>query len=268
MGGVRLLVPAMPTCRAIFRFYEELNDFLPPERRKRDIELPFEPPVPVRHLIENLGVPHTEVEVILVNGLSVGLEHPVKDGDRVSVYPVFEALDITPLLRIRPKPLRNPRFLADAHLGKLAHLLRMLGLDTLFFNDAGDRYLATLSADQGRVLLTRDKALLMRRNITHGCYIRSGVPREQLLQVVHRLDLRQMIRPFSRCMECNGLLHSIPKRHVESGLPIGVALHYNEFWRCAGCGRVYWKGHHYRAMQQWIGHLNNEMIVRRQSDNH
>ena len=256
----------MSRARALFRFYEELNDFLPQEQRKRDFEQRFEAPVPVRHLIETLGVPHTEVEVILLNGVSVGLEHPLQDGDRVSVYPVFEALDVSPLLRLRQKPLRDPRFLADAHLGKLAHLLRMLGFDTLFYNDAGDARLACLSADQGRVLLTRDRALLMRRQITHGCYIRSEHPREQLLQVMKRLHLEKMFRPFSRCMECNGLLESVALSEVLESLPAGVASQHSAFWRCTGCAHVYWKGHHYQAMQAWIGKLQNEMTAERQGE--
>jgi uncharacterized protein with PIN domain len=244
---------------ALFRFYEELNDFLPPQRRKRDIELAFEPPVPVRHLIENLGVPHTEVELILINGRSVGLEEPLRDGDRVSVYPLFEALDVTPLLRIRPHPLRDPRFIADAHLGKLAHYLRLLGFDTLFSNDAGDARLAALAALDGRVLLTRDRALLMHRRVHHGCYIRSIDPREQLLQVLRRLDLAGSIRPFTRCMECNGRLFRVEKQCIEADLPIGVARHYHRFWRCSDCARLYWQGHHYRAMRDWIGGLVAEL---------
>jgi uncharacterized protein with PIN domain len=245
--------------RALFRFYEELNDFLPVAQHKRDIEQVFAPPVPVRHLIETLGVPHTEVEVILLNGLSVGLDHRLQDGDRVSVYPMFESLNVTPLLRIRPAPLRNPRFLADAHLGKLAHYLRMLGFDTLFFNDAGDSQLAALSTTANRVLLTRDRALLMHKQITHGCYIHSIDARDQLLQVIRRLDLVDSVRPFSRCMECNGMLQGAEKCQVKSKLPKGVASHYNAFWRCTGCGRIYWKGNHYRAMRDWISALKNEL---------
>jgi uncharacterized protein with PIN domain len=247
----------MPT--ALFRFYEELNDFLPAQRRKRDIEQCFEPPVPVRHLIENLGVPHTEVELILINGRSVGLDEPLREGDRVSVYPMFESLDITPLLRLRQRPLREPRFLADAHLGKLAHYLRLVGFDTLFFNDAGDARLAALVARDNRVLLSRDRALLMYRNVQHGCYIRSVEPRKQLLQVLRRLDLARSLRPFTRCMECNGLLQRVAKTQIESDLPIGVARHYNAFWRCVGCGRFYWQGHHYRAMRDWIDGLAKEL---------
>jgi uncharacterized protein with PIN domain len=215
--------------------------------------------VPVRHLIETLGVPHTEVEVILVNGRSVGLEEPVQDGDRVSVYPMFESLDVTPLLQIRQQPLRKPRFIADAHLGKLAHYLRLLGFDTLFFNDAGDARLATLAATDDRVLLTRDKALLMHRAVQRGCYIRFLDPRDQLLQVLRRLDLTRSVRPFTRCMECNGLLQGMEKHQIENDLPIGVARHYNAFWRCADCGRIYWQGHHYRAMCGWVDALLNEL---------
>ena len=172
---------------------------------------------------------------------------------------MFEALDVTPLLRIRQAPLRNPRFIADAHLGKLAHYLRLLGFDTLFFNDAGDARLATLSAADGRVLLTRDKALLMHRKVHHGCYIRSLDPRDQLLQVLTRLDLESSIRPFTRCMECNGLLHEVAKAEIENDLPIGVARHYNAFWRCSDCARIYWQGHHYRAMHAWIDGLTKQL---------
>lgn len=244
--------------RALLRFYEELNDFLPPDKRKRDIELGFESPAPVRHLIETLGVPHPEVELILINGHSVGLDRSVQDGDRISVYPMFESLDVRPLLRVRPAPLRNPRFVADAHLGKLARLLRMLGFDTLFFNDAGDQRMAELSARDGRVLLTRDKALLMRRVITHGCYIRSLQPKAQLQQVLKRLDLFRLMRPFSRCMECNQPLAVTQKAVLTTRLPKGVLDHYNDFWQCTGCGQIYWKGHHYRAMRAWIATMQEQ----------
>lgn len=124
------------------RFYEELNDFLPIACRKQPFEQCLKPSQTIKHLIENLGVPHTEVEIILANGCSVGFDYQPVDGDRISVYPMFEGLDVTPLLKLRPAPLRDPRFLADAHLGKLARYLRLCGFDCLFSNDAGDRRLA------------------------------------------------------------------------------------------------------------------------------
>jgi uncharacterized protein with PIN domain len=237
---------------AIFRFYEELNDFLPASRRKRDQEIGFSPPCPVRHLIETFGVPHTEVELILINGRSVTLDERVRDGDRVSVYPVFESLDVSPLLRLRERPLRDPRFVADAHLGRLAGYLRLLGFDTLFANDPGDRVLAATSADQGRILLTRDRLLLMRKEITHGCYVRGDRPLEQLDYVMRRCDLYRLVRPFTRCMKCNGLLRAVSKSDVADRLPPGTRESYSEFWKCAGCGQLYWRGSHYKRLERLV----------------
>ena len=234
------------------RFYEELNDFLPGERRKREFNHPLQPTESVKHLIESLGVPHTEVEIILVNGHSVAFDYLPADGDRISVYPVFERLDVTPLLRLRPGPLREPRFVADAHLGKLARHLRLLGFDTLFFNDAGDDRLAELSISQRRVLLTRDRALLMRRQLTHGCFIHALEPEQQLAELMQRLDLFRITAPFTRCMECNGRLHALEPKQVVPLVPKRVAELYTEFWRCSDCARIYWKGSHYRELSAFV----------------
>lgn len=237
---------------ATLRFYEELNDFLPPSQRKRDIQLEFLPPVPLRHLIETLGVPHTEVELALLNGDSVKLEAPVSDGDRLAIYPQFESLDVTPLLRIRSHPLRTPRFLADAHLGRLAGYLRMLGFDCRYWEQGNDRELASLAVRERRILLTRDRALLMHRVITHGCYIRDRVPRRQLEYLLRRLDLCRLIRPFTRCIRCNGVLQPVDEAQVRDQLPAGVRQRCHEFRQCDWCGRVYWKGTHYRRMLEMI----------------
>src|SRR5262249_31383318 len=154
--------------RACFRFYAELNDFLPPGRRGVTFTYSFEGSPSIKDLIEALGVPHTEVDLILVNGESVDFAYRVREGDRISVYPVFESLDITPLLRVRPRPLRETRFVLDTHLGRLAAYLRLLGFDTLYRNDAGDDELARISSGEGRILLTRDRGLLKRSQVTHG----------------------------------------------------------------------------------------------------
>jgi uncharacterized protein with PIN domain len=241
------------------RFYEELNDFLPPERRKRDLVLSFQPPCPVRHLVELCGVPHTEVELVLRNGRSVDLDQRVADRDRLSVYPMFESLDVTPLVRLREAPLRNPRFLADAHLGRLARYLRLLGFDTQFQNDLGDAALASRAAAEGLILLTRDRGLLMRREVTHGCFIRTGRPLEQLEQVMRRCDLYPRVRPFSRCMECNGLVHPVDKAEVSDKLPPATRRHYRTFWLCARCGRVYWKGSHYARLEALVHRVAEDL---------
>ena len=247
---------------ATLRFYEELNDFLPRDRRQRDIRLEFRPPAPVRHLIETLGVPHTEVELVLRNGESVSLEAPVNDGDRLAVYPLFETLDVSSLLRIRDRPLRDPRFLADAHLGRLAGYLRMLGFDCRVAGPGDDRALAESAAREQRILLTRDRALLMRRRVSHGCYVRERQPRRQLEALVRRLDLCGLIRPFSRCIRCNGVLRPVALAQVRDRVPEGVARRCRDFLQCDRCGRVYWKGTHYRRMQEMIHALCDGAVSR------
>ncbi len=220
---------------ARFRFYEELDDFLAPERRRHDFDARCARGATVKNAIESFGVPHTEVELILVNGRSVDFPYRMRDGDRVSVYPMFEALDIQPLLRVRPQPLRNPRFIADSHLGGLARLLRMAGFDTLHDQRASDDAIRRRASDDHRIILTRDRALLMRRTVTHGCHLHAREPRSQLREVVERLDLRARLRPFTLCLECNVPLESVQKSDVLDRLPPAVAQLRERFMRCARC---------------------------------
>lgn len=243
----------MPT--ATFRFYEELNDFLTPSRRKVSFAAPLAESATVKQAIEALGVPHTEVELILVDGQSVDFGHPLAGGERVAVYPKFEAIDVSPLLRVRPRPLRETRFVADAHLGGLARLLRLGGFDTLFENDYADAVIAQLSSAEGRVVLTRDRDLLKRRQITHGCYVRTLKPASQFREVVTRLDLAGSMHPFSRCLICNGRLQNAEKSGIADRLPPSVEARHNRFTRCEDCGRVYWPGSHWRRMQALIDEL-------------
>ncbi len=237
---------------ATFRFYEELNDFLPAERRKREFSAPCARAATVKHMIEALGVPHTEVELILVNGESVGFDRLLADGDRVAVYPKFEAFDVTPLLRLRERPLRVPRFVADAHLGGLAHLLRMAGFDTLYRNDFGDREIVELALAEGRIVLTRDRELLKLRELTHGCYVHALKPAQQFREILARLDLFGSLRPFTLCLECNRPLRAIDKALVADRLPPGVRERYERFTTCEACGRLYWEGSHWQRMRALV----------------
>jgi uncharacterized protein with PIN domain len=234
------------------RFYEELNDFLPLERRKVAFHHQFTLPGSIKDMIEALGIPHTEVDLILVNGRSVDFNYTVQDGDRVSVYPVFESLDITPVTRLRPVPLRTIRFVLDTHLGRLAAYLRLFGFDTLYRNDYDDRTLADISADQRRILLTRDRQLLMRKQITHGYYVRATQPQKQLLEVLNRFDLRKTRQPFTRCMHCNGEINPVAKEEIAPRLLPRTRAGYNQFRQCAQCRKIYWKGSHYRRLQQLV----------------
>lgn len=205
----------------------------------------------VKDLIERMGVPHTEVDLILVNGQSVGLAHPVETGDRVSVFPVFESLDISPIQHVRPAPLRRTAFVLDVHLGRLARYLRMLGFDCLYDHDLDDAELARLSS-KGRILLTRDRGLLKRRTVTHGYLVRDRYPLCQAAEVVRRFDLSDQIQPFTRCLACNEFLKAIPPEEVPASVPARVRSHHRGFARCTGCGSVFWRGSHYRAMVAMI----------------
>jgi len=239
------------------RFYQELNDFLPPERRQQDFHHPWQAGS-VKDLVEALGVPHTEIDLILADGRSVDFDYPVHPGDRISIYPVFESMDITPVTRLRPRPLRCTRLVLDCHLGRLAAYLRMLGFDTLYRNDYDDATLAETSAREQRVLLTCDRKLLMRKQVTRGYFVRSRRPREQLREVIRRLDLADAFQPFSRCMVCNQLLEPVKKSQVLDRLPPHVRTHQDRFWRCRGCGKIYWKGTHYQRMLGWIEKLTGK----------
>ncbi len=240
---------------ATFRFYEELNDFLAPERRRQEFSVPCAQAATIKHMIEALGVPHTEVELILVNGVSVGFDRRLDDSDRVAVYPKFESLDVTPLLRVREQPLRTTRFIADAHLGGLARLLRMAGFDTLYDNRYRDREIAELAGREGRIVLTRDRELLKLRCITHGCYLHAQMPSEQFTELVERLDLARSARPLSLCLECNAPLQAVDKTTVLERLPPSVRAAHESFSTCAVCGRIYWEGSHWRRMRERVAEL-------------
>jgi uncharacterized protein with PIN domain len=233
---------------ATFRFYEELNDFLAPQRRRREFTVPCARAATTKHMIEALGVPHTEVELILLNGESVGFGAILREGDRVAVYPKFEAFDITPLLRVREQPLREPRFVADTHLGSLARLLRMMGFDTLYDNGFADDEIERIAAAQARIVLTRDRDLLKRRSITHGCYLHALRPQEQLREVCERLQLARNARPFTICPTCNAALRAVAKAQVEHRLPPAVRELYDRFSVCEVCARVYWEGEHWKRI--------------------
>ena len=247
----------MEPARAYFRFYAELNDHLPRERRQKALEKPFFAPGPVKDMIESFGVPHTEVELIVVNGQSVPFSHVIRDGDRIAVYPMFESFDVTPELRVRSRVLREPQFVLDVHLGRLAAYLRMLGFDAVYANRCGDSDLVRISSQQQRILLTRDRGLLKHNAVTHGYLVRQTDSRLQLSEIVARFDLGRSIRPFTRCTACNGMLTPITKQQAESLVPPRVAASFDEFRQCPQCGRTYWKGSHYRRIERWMSELHS-----------
>jgi uncharacterized protein with PIN domain len=240
------------TKRVEFRFYAELNDFLPRQHRFVTVERVVDGEASVKDLIEVAGVPHTEVDLVIVNSESVDFAYRVRDGDRIAVYPVFEALDIRPIAMVRPEPLREPRFFADVHLGRLARYLRLLGFDTAYERDCDDADLAATAAAESRIVLTCDSGLLKRTMVTRGLFVRAGQPAAQILEVVHRLQLVSRVRPFTRCLACNGVLTAVSKAEVAAEVPEHAWQSHEQFMRCNRCARVYWAGTHYDRLRRLV----------------
>jgi uncharacterized protein len=246
---------AMSLQVAYLRFYAELNDFLPPEKQHITFAYHFKGTPAIKDALEAAGVPHTEVDLIITNGVSVAFDYRLCDGDRVAVYPVFESVDISPIIRLRPQPLRETKFILDVHLGKLARHLRMLGFDTLYRHDYQDPDIIAIALRERRIILTRDRGILKARAVTHGYWMRSTAPKQQVREVLQRFDLQRQIRPFHRCMRCNGLMQSVEKQTVLPRLLPKTARYYHEFYQCSACLQLYWKGPHHRKMQEFIQEL-------------
>jgi uncharacterized protein len=228
---------------ATFRFHGELAGFLARERRAGAFVHVCARAATVKHAIESLGVPHTEAGRLLVNGQRATLSRIVREGDVIEVFPhgVADAAADGP-----------PRFLADAHLGGLARLLRMVGVDTLFETTITDREILELAARERRVVLTRDRELLKCRDLLHGCFVHALKPEAQLREVVARYALEHHMRLFTLCLHCNLPLEAIGKGAAAKRVPERIAERYAEFVRCAGCDRIFWQGSHWERMRAML----------------
>lgn len=237
---------------ATFRFYDALGDFLPRTRRGRDFACACAQDATAKHMIEALGVPHTEVQRVLVNGADAALDQLLVEGDRVDVFPGHRMRNA-----VASDSGAAKRFIADAHLGGLARLLRMAGFDTLFDNGFDDGEIADISVREGRIVMTRDRELLKRRQIREGCYVRALKPASQLQEVFHRLGLAGGGTPFSRCLHCNTPLRGVAKAEVLDRLPASVREYQHVFSTCDVCQRIYWQGSHWRRMQNLLDSLQD-----------
>jgi uncharacterized protein with PIN domain len=241
--------------QATFRIYAELRDFLDPYEDAVFIEYRFWGEPAIKDAIEALGVPHPEVALILLNGRPVPFSEQITSGDRVSVFPAFRRIELGSTIGLQPAPLATPAFVADIHLGQLSRYLRMVGFSCLYRNDFDDAELAQNSAEQQRILLTRDQELLKRSIVQRGYFLRSDQPKRQLVEVVGRYQLVDRIEPFRLCMECDGVLVRVAKEQVVDQLPSNVRQERQEFRQCSQCQRVYWGGSHVDQMQETIDWL-------------
>lgn len=242
--------------QASFRFHAAFNFFLALHRREQTFRHSFDGQPSIKDTIEALGVPHTEVESIVVNGKPVDFSYLLRDGDEVHVYAITqEPAAGEPGPSVQPEPLGEARFVLDVHLGRLASYLRMLGFDTLYRNDYDDPELAQISRDEDRILLTRDRGLLKRSMVRHGYSVRSTTPREQLAEVVERYGLFGAIRPFMRCATCNGLLAPASKDDIRGQISDDIIDYHDEFKQCASCRQIYWRGSHTQRMEELIAYV-------------
>ena len=243
--------------RALFFFHGDLNDFLPPGKRRRQVSYEFNGNSSMKNAIESIGVPHAEVDVILANGVSVGFSAPLTEGDRVSVFPALQTVDGEGVLHLVEEP-GEPRFILDVHLGVLSRKLRMLGFDTLYAKDWSDAEILRKALAEGRTVLTRDIGLLKLKELRRGCWVRGQNPDKQLLEVLGRFRLTGKIRPFHRCISCNGTIREVGRETVVGELDPAVAEYHDEFFRCDACGKIYWKGTHYEKMRAFVEKLSTE----------
>ena len=235
---------------ATFSFFGKLNDFSSLRRRSQPITLGFRGRQSVKHLIESLGVPHVEIEQIIVWNRRVDFNYLVNNHDWVQVFPYTPPIEL-------PKPTAShhdevAQFVVDNHLGKLAAYLRMMGFDTSYRNDIQDDELARIASQDERILLTRDQRLLMRACIHYGYWVRNKIPQQQIREVMQRWNLAPFARPFRRCIRCNGLLQMVEKEQIQDQLQPLTKKYFEEFRICPNCQQIYWKGSHFEKMQTFL----------------
>ena len=228
-------------------FLGRLNDFLPRDQRGKAIAIDFRGRQSVKHLAESLGVPHPEIGQVQVNSQVGALSTLTQDGDRVELHPIPNGCPV------------EPRFVLDNHLGRLAAYLRMLGFDCLYRNQFEDEEMAEIVQQEERILLSRDRRLLMRKAVTHGYCLRSLNSLEQLAEVIQRFNLQEQIHPFHRCLRCNHPLEPVAKEVVLNRLEPLTRLYFDAFQICPACQQSYWKGSHYERMQSLIEKYQKQM---------
>ncbi len=246
--------------KVTFRFYEELNDFLPKHRRKTDFEAKFKGKRSIKDMIEALGVPHTEIDLILVNGNSVDFNYILQDEDRVSVYPVFESLNITDVTQLRKIPLRRNKFLADINLGNIVKYMRVLGLDLYYDSLLSTREIIEISKRENRVILTKNRKLLKFKDVSHVIFIRPGTTTEQIRLIIDYLDIKDNIKPFSRCLRCNTLLNNVLKEKILDRIPPKTKEFCDEYVQCKSCDKIYWKGTQFINMKKVVKQILDQPV--------
>jgi uncharacterized protein with PIN domain len=239
------------------RFHGDLNVFLRSRADDAVIERPLAEKTSIKDIIESCGVPHPEVDLILVDEQTVGFNHTLATDTKVDVFPVENRG--TNQTEKRLQTVGITRFVADGHLGGLTRNLRLLGFDVAYPKNADDRQLLKVMARENRALLTRDRRLLMHGIVQHGYCPRSQNADEQTIEVVRRFDLSELIASFTRCLRCNAPLEEAAKADVIDKLEPLTKIYYDQFRRCPGCKQIYWSGSHFPKLQERIEEIRSRV---------
>ncbi|EFL51711.1 protein of unknown function DUF82 [Solidesulfovibrio fructosivorans JJ]] len=239
---------------ATLRFRGALRELLRRPAANGVVVYPVTREASIKDVIEALGPPHTEIHGIIADDRPVGFEHRLAPGERITIEPAVFPIDVfTPtLLRPTPLPLPKQRFVADANVGRLATLLRLLGYDAVYDRDMEDGELARIAAEEGRIALSRDVSCLKRSKIMYGRLIRANDPQEQLRDILRAFGLTPPYGAFTRCLRCNRELAPVDKKDILDRLLPKTKRYYEKFSMCPECGRIYWAGSHYEHMRGWI----------------
>ena len=238
--------------KATFDYFGGLADLVVNRYKSCPVVYQFRESPGIKDAIEAMGIPHTEVDVILVNDRSVEFGYQLQHLDRVQVYPVNVDFSVISPTHLTPKTPANPKFILDVHLGKLARRMRLIGFDCLYKNDLEDSEIIQVSCDSGRIILTRDRGILKQKRVAQGYLVRSSRVEYQLKEVLSRYQLIAWVAPLTRCMACNGELRSVDKALILDRLEERTKRHYDLFHMCPDCERIYWEGSHFKNIHGWI----------------
>ena len=248
--------------QAHLHFHAALKDFIAPIERHEVIVHDFNRKASVKDVIESYNVPHTEIDLILVNGISVDFNYIVQNGDEIHVHPRYPAPHktlATPILHLFPSISGTPRFIVDVNLGRLARYLRLLGFDCLYCNHFDDKTIAEISSKTQRIVLTRDRKLLQRKIIIFGYFVRADIPKTQVKEVLTQFNLNPLLKPLTRCTYCNGKLTQTEKRNITHRLKPLTKKHYDKFLICSECGQIYWQGSHSARVDRLIKEFSENL---------
>jgi uncharacterized protein with PIN domain len=245
---------------AYFRFHGDLEALVHEKFSRGKTGYHFQGSPGVKDVIEAMGVPHTEVDVILANGKSVTFEYQLKGLDDIQLFPPGANCAEKKRHHLCSKPIGSVAFIADVHLGSLARKLRLLGFDTLYQNDIDDRELIERGVFEDRVILTKDRGVLKHKRVNYGYLVRGLKLNTQVLEVLRRYDLYHQIHLFARCTVCNNFLEEVSKPVIAHLLKPNTKKYFDQFHLCKGCQRIYWKGSHFNQINEWANALLRQVV--------